>query len=123
MKVPNGTLCLIKINVMKERKKSLKTLLEGDFRPLGERKEGKLRGGFGVLDANGNCGNCTCETNGSCPTNSTCTTNSSCDNNSNCPNCSCTNNSTCPSNSSCPNSGTTTSAPSQPNAFGMMGFF
>ena len=117
MKVPNGTLCLIKINVMKERKKSLKTLLEGDFRPLGESKEGKLRGGFGVLDANGNCGNCTCETNGSCPTNS------SCDNNSNCPNCSCTNNSTCPSNSSCPNSGTTTSAPSQPNAFGMMGFF
>lgn len=34
MKVPNGTLCLIKINIMKERKKSLKTLLEGDFRPL-----------------------------------------------------------------------------------------
>ena len=82
---------------MKERKKSLKTLLEGDFRPLGESKEGKLRGGFGVLDSNTNCG----------------------------PNCSCTNNSTCPSNDSCPGGGTTTSAPSQPNAFGigMMGFF
>ena len=59
---------------MKERKKSLKTLLEGDFRPLGESKEGKLRGGFGVLDSNTNCG----------------------------PNCSCTNNSTCPSNADCP---------------------
>ena len=82
---------------MKERKKSLKTLLEGDFRPLGESKEGKLRGGFGVLDSNTNCGT----------------------------NCSCTNNSSCPSNDSCPGGGTTTSAPSQPNAFGigMMGFF
>lgn len=34
---------------MKEKKKSLKTLLEGDFRPLEESKEGKLKGGFGLL--------------------------------------------------------------------------
>ena len=53
---------------MKERKKSLKTLLEGDFRPLGESKEGKLRGGFGVLDSNTNCGpNCSCTNNSTCP--------------------------------------------------------
>ena len=38
-----------KNNVMKEKKKSLKTLLEGDFRPLEESKEGKLKGGFGLL--------------------------------------------------------------------------
>ena len=111
------------MKIMKERKKSLKTLLEGDFRPLGESKEGKLRGGFGVLDSNTNCGpNCSCTNNSTCPSNADCP----CPENENCgTNCSSTKNSSCPSNDSCPGGGTTTSAPSQPNAFGigMMGFF
>lgn len=110
---------------MKERKKSLRTLLESDFRPLEKSKEGKLKGGFGLLRSNGNCGNCSCENNGTCPSNESCPTNSTCPDNNNCPNCSCTNNSSCPTNSSCPNNGTTTVAPSQDSAYGigMMGFF
>ncbi len=39
---------------MKRGKKKLETLLEGGFRPL-ERKEDKLRGGFGTLESNSNC--------------------------------------------------------------------
>ena len=46
---------------MREKKKLLKTLLKSGFSPLEINKEGKLQGGFGVVDPNGNCrGNCDC---------------------------------------------------------------
>lgn len=104
-----------KNNVMKEKKKSLKTLLEGDFRPLEESKEGKLKGGFGLLRKNGNCGeNCDCTTNVDC----------SCENKNCGKNCKCSMNTTCTSSSSSLSS-TTTVEPSQSEAFGLgvIGFF
>ena len=37
---------------MREKKKLLKTLLKSGFSPLEINKEGKLQGGFGVVDPN-----------------------------------------------------------------------
>ena len=95
---------------MKQKKKSLKLLLESDFRPLEEKKEGQLLGGFGAL-SNNNC-NCNCEChNDDCPC-------SESNGNCNC-NCACSND-PCSSESLA----TTTSMPSsQIDALGMFGFF
>ncbi len=107
---------------MKHPKKSLKALLEGDFKPLEVNKEGKLMGGFATL-GNGDC-DCGCSSNGdcncSCPSNGDC--DCSCPSNGDC-NCSCPSNGDC--NCSCGgNKGTTTVAPSTKSmGIGIMGFF
>ncbi|WP_302442798.1 hypothetical protein [Paraprevotella xylaniphila] len=58
---------------MEEKKKQLKTLLKSGFSPLEISKEGKLQGGFGEVNPNGNCGDCNCPpVNGICPVNGNC---------------------------------------------------